>query len=166
MKEQIPEQEHRKIKRDYREGKIRIPAPVWHWKKSKIDFEKQGDIINQDLFSEGYSIIEVKLENLISKFDATQARMYRLKKLYNGKQEERKISQIVKNWINGQALIPPIILLRPPIGIDYLDTDKDVLMPQDGKHRINVAYCYGCDTIPIIVMDKQKDELNRILGIN
>lgn len=91
--------------------------------------------------------------------------MYHLKKIFNGKQDDRKITRIVKKWIDGQALIPPIILIRPKLSLISLDSDMDILMPQDGKHRINVAICYGCKSIPVVVMNKQLSEINRILGV-
>lgn len=69
MKEQISEKEHRQIKKELLNGAVDIPKPIWHLESSEIDFNNQGDLLVDSLFSEGYSIIEVNLENLISKFD-------------------------------------------------------------------------------------------------
>lgn len=155
-----------KIKQLYNKGEINNSsiAPLWITQQEQIDFTHQGNNTYSNLITDGYTILSVNLENLLSCFDSDQAKMYRKMRMYNGQQEPVKIGGVIHSWLIGVTLIPPTILCRDSL-VSSFAKDSDILFPQDGKHRINVAYCSGAETIPIIVWNKQLDKVKRILNI-
>jgi len=164
MTKYIAYNEHEKIKKEQENGIYNSIQPWWHYTKDDIDLKKQGDEIKPELIEESYSILEVNLRFLISKFDPILQEIYNDKILYHERQDKLKISTIIYYWRDENPLIPPTILCRDSTigkGIE----DSDILFPQDGKHRINIANFYGADMIPIIVVNKQLEKVKRILNL-
>ena len=165
MKDKINYDQHKIVKAQFKKGMITKVTPLWHTEKSGINFKLQGDEIDPELLSEGYEILEVDIETLFKCFDSGLPEMYLRKELYNKKQTEEKISGVIHKWQQGVPLIPPTILCRDS-SLIFWNEDSDVLMPQDGKHRLNVAYFFGATTIPIIVVNKQFEKVRRILKLD
>lgn len=165
MKDKINYDQHKIVRNQFKKGIITQVTPLWHIEQNNINFDLQGDKISPDLLSNGYTILNVKLENLIKSFDSGLPEMYLRKQLYNKKQSDEKISGVILKWLQGTPLIPPTILCRDS-SLSFWNEDSDVLMPQDGKHRINVAYFFGAKTIPIIVMNKQLEKVKQILKLD
>ena len=78
-----------------------------------------------------------------------------------------KISSVIYSWQQGQRLIPPTILIYNKEFAETLENSNfestEDLRPQDGKHRINAAYCLGATNIPILVRNRQLDLIKKIL---
>lgn len=157
MKNFIDDDQHKIIKREFRNGKITNLIPLWHHDENQIDFERQGDEIDPDFFSEGFTILEADIRVLFKSFDPLWTSMFLRKELYKKEQCPDKISGVVYHWMQGIHLIPPTILNVH---------DSDCLFPADGKHRLNVAYFFGAETIPIIVANKQLEKVKRIMNLS
>lgn len=146
------------IKRLYDKGEITNITPLWVTDKKKIDFTKQNDGANSRLLADGFIIQWVNIEKLLSNFNQAETKMYRKKKMFNEQQESQKIGQIIYHWRNQVSLIPPTIF-------SSTDGQGGFLFAQDGKHRLNVAYCAGVEEIPILVLKTQLEKIKRILNL-
>lgn len=161
-------QRHEEIYELYQNSQLNNISPLWHINEKDIDFDNQKNELRPDLLEDGFTIIEnVDIESLLDcMFDGYQD-LVREKILYNEEQDETNISGVIDKWLNKIKLIPPTILIWDTIvdqtGILKEDTDK--LFVQDGKHRINVAYYFGANTLPILVINKQLKRIKTILNI-
>lgn len=76
------------------------------------------------------------------------------------------ISRVWDHWLNNQKLIPPTIIIFDQRYMDLLvpgGIPSRELQPIDGKHRLNVAYYFGAETMPIIVLERQVLSIRRRL---
>lgn len=157
MKDRIPFDQLENIKPNFKKGKIPQLTALWHTEQMNIDFEKQGGLAGKNHFSEGYKIIEVNIHDLINSFLPHEIPVYMRKELFKKEQCEHQTSGVIYKWLQGIPLIPPTILDIHNNGCLY---------PIDGKHRLNVAYFFGAETIPIIVANTQLEKVKQILNLS
>lgn len=144
-------------------------VPLWHEAPEQIDLNLQTHSIDTDIIRDGIDVIRnVNFEILLDHLVKGQSELIREKDLFNNDLLETSISKVVNHWRNGEALIPPtIVLVDPeypnPLGITFAYNDE--LHPIDGKHRLNAAYYLGSEQIPIVVLKRQANKIKRILEI-
>lgn len=160
--------EHHRLMADYKENRLRIPDILWHRSIDEIDLSLQPDRLVKGLLAGGLELIaEVDIEILIDRMTKADQRMFRKRKLYNPSFNGHKISSVIYSWQQGQRLIPPTILIYNKEFAETLENSNfestEDLRPQDGKHRINAAYCLGATNIPILVRNRQLDLIKKIL---
>jgi hypothetical protein len=136
----------KKIRKKFERGKIKNLKSHWHLSKDGIDFRKQTHQLNKEFFVDGYTIIEtIDVETLLDSMQGGNPELYRSRQMYHDDWSPWNISKIIDFWVNEEKLIPPTLILNEELNKTYL---------ADGKHRFNVAYCLGDETIPVIVPNK------------
>ncbi len=146
---------HKEIKKLSDENKLVNIKTFWHLKLEDIDFSKQRNPLKEELRIAGVQIIEkVNVELLLNKFIGENTNLFREKVLYNIDLCDWQISEILNYWKNGMKLIPPTIQ----------SINNKYLFPSDGRHRLNIAYYYGVEEIPILVSNFEKQSIIEILN--
>lgn len=154
---------HEEIKTLYLSSKLPIIKPLWQIEISEMDFSMLREPSFKNLSKDEISVIEnVSIESIFDNMYSANQEMFREKILYNQHLSERKISDVLDCWIRGIKLIPPILKVIDG-SLNDINPNTDIVHPDDGKHRINVAYFYGVTEIPIIVLNTQLEKLNRLL---
>lgn len=152
-------EEHLEIYKRFKNGGEKL-TPIWHIEKKDIDFKKTNTTINLSLLEDGYTILAVDAKLLMNKMGTSYVKLYQ-GKLYKDSSED-KISQVIYHWMNGEKLIPPIIIIHDSL---FSDMVTNAIAPQDGNHRLRVAYYFGVEKIPIIVLNQQLNNFKQIMGI-
>jgi hypothetical protein len=138
------------------EGNLTSLSCQWHVNLSDINF---FDLNNSEIFEllrDGLEIIDVvSIQKLIEAMPEEWLDLFEDRQLFHDDLGASNIANVIQHWRDGQKLIPPIITL--------MDNNEEVY-PADGKHRVNVAYFFNADTIPIIVPKSQKDRIIELLN--
>lgn len=151
----IPWEIHEKIYKHFKNGGQKL-TPLWHLDKKDIDFERTDTTLIQ--LKNGYSIVEVDAAALMNKMGPPYVKLYS-GKLYHDN-SERKISQVLYHWMNGEKLIPPVIIIHDETISSIV---SNAVAPQDGNHRLRAAYHFGVKKIPIIVLDAQLSKFIKMM---
>lgn len=161
---------HEKILEEYRMGELERPNISWHLSINDIDV-KQGINMHPNLLSSGLSIISnVSMKTLMNCMNQDYVTALRRKKLYDENGSDRSTSQIINHWRQKRKLTPPTIVvfnqqLFEAIGKEHLIPSSE-LQPNDGRHRLNAAYYFGEESIPIVVWKPQHGTIKEILDLN
>lgn len=156
---------HKEIFELFESSQLTALKPLWHTDINDIDLSKQRHNLTAYLLIDGFTILQdIDIELLFSKMYPGNPEMFKEKILYNDDLIDWQISDIIDNWRNNIKLIPPTILVMDKV-IDNSIENSCQIFPTDGKHRINVAYYYGAEAIPIFVINRQLDKIKRILNI-
>lgn len=138
-------------------GQLKSLEILWHENIDDIDLSKQYHSLDKPLLEAGFDIIKnVDIELLFDKMLEGNPQLFREKRLFHEELSSSNIANIIDHWLRKEKLIPPTILL--------VENSTD-LFPTDGKHRLNVAYYFGVTTIPIFVINPQKEKILEILKI-
>ncbi|WP_341900734.1 hypothetical protein [Fluviicola taffensis] len=142
------------IKSKFLQNQIKEVKAVWHLDKKDIDFTLQPDKLNAELIADYILIESVKTDVLIKSLQNKDA--YLKNKLFSDIWDEYNILHIIHCWLNNQPLIPPTIMFNKNLG---------ECMAVDGKHRLNVAYHFGHEFLPIIIPKTNYDEVKKKLDL-
>lgn len=143
--------------------------PLWHTNPEDINFFLQKDQLDEKLLAHGFTVIEnVNIEILLDNMEDGNPDLFREKKLYNEDLIDTNISKVINHWMNNEKLIPPTITIADNFLTTILKcppTNNPKLFASDGKHRLNVAYFFGSEHIPIVVLTPQLDIIKVKLGM-
>lgn len=87
-------------------------------------------------------INDVSMEILITKLQRGNPEIIKSKDLFHPRMNRNKTGQIVDAWKRNIPLLPPTIFFIPQM---------KRLEIEDGRHRLNIAYYFEAEKIPIIV---------------
>lgn len=121
-------------------SKLQLPAPLWKVNLALIDLSKLPDNLIDEITNNGFELEWIDFPKYLSKINKGRARILNQKKIFHPDAMEHKICRIIEHWQKGEELTPPVVT-----AID------GYLVPLDGNHRINVAYCYGVTSIPVLI---------------
>ncbi len=141
----------------HKKGELVGVEPKWHVTQRGIDLDSQRyeSVPNEYLetMNKGFTILKnVNCKSILNSISKDDASIYRRRKVFNTWYNDRHVSEILFCWLNGKKLIPPTLMFN---GM------KNYLV--DGKHRFNVAYSLGAETLPILVSNEHLDEVRRRL---
>ncbi len=143
------------IKKSYESGEILTLNAHWHLSVNDIDFSCQREQINDDLLSEGYTLIpDVEVESLLDSMQDGNPELYRRKSLFGKYWSDYKICDVINHWQSDTRLIPPTIIFNRLLNKIYV---------AEGKHRLNVAYFFGCKVLPIIVPNVYLPQVRKLI---
>jgi hypothetical protein len=128
----------------FKAGALGNLKPLWHFKHEDIDFLKQTHQLDEQYLVTGYTVLRVvNFDQLLNSFYGGQGSFISDGKIIDRNRfKDNQLCRIVEHWLNGEALIPPIILYNNGLSQNY---------PADGNHRMKMAYYLGVKEIPIIV---------------
>jgi hypothetical protein len=148
------------IKKKLKNNEIKDLEILWHTNYNHIDFSLQKDQIDDNTISNGWTIIEsIDVDTLLNSMAVTDKEIYSKVILFNPDANDRQLCEIIKFWLREEKLIPPTVIAKP----DIEGINKIYLL--DGKHRFNVAYYFGIERLPIIVLNNHLDEVKRLLNL-
>ena len=160
---------HTKIQALINSNEITDLTPLWHTNPEDINFFLQKDQLDEKLLTHGFSIIEnVNIEILMDNMEDGNPALFRDKILYNEDLIDTNISKVINHWMNNEKLIPPTITIADNFLTTTLKCPSTInpkLFASDGKHRLNVAYFFGSEHIPIVVLTPQLITIKDKLGI-
>ncbi len=143
------------FKKKYECGKLKPVQPLWHTDMDKIKIRRDKEHLkpsNTDLI-----INNIDVDQLLKSLDEESKVIFMEKTLFNNKMNSIKTYQVVTYWTKRRKLIPPRI---------FWEKDTDSLRIEDGRHRLNAAYCYGVKMIPVVIYKHQFSEVVNHLGID
>jgi ParB-like chromosome segregation protein Spo0J len=159
-------QRHDQLVNAYKAGTLPRPDIQWHQNLQDIDLSLQPDKLHLKLVAEGLSILpNVRLKTLVSRMREADAAIFRRKKLYEHA-GDHQTSRALDLWLQGEKLIPPTILIFDQPFMDLVcrhGIPSTELQPVDGKHRLSICCYFGIHAIPILVLERQLDQIKRIL---
>ncbi len=160
---------HIKIEALINNKEITDLTPLWHTNPEDINFLLQKDQLDEKLLAHGFTVIEnVNIEILLDNMEDGNPDLFREKILYNEDLIDNNISKVINHWMNNEKLIPPTITIADNFLTTILKcppTNNPKLFASDGKHRLNVAYFFGSEHIPIVVLSPQLNTIKDKLGM-
>ena len=112
------------------------------WLSNKLEIKKSKDPGWKDVNLNRYQVfcdinIDILLNNLSKDFHS----YFFPKQLFNPRFDQHRTSGIVDAWVRDIKLPPPLLKVN----------NRDELYIEDGKHRINAAYCLNQSKLPILM---------------
>lgn len=123
----------------------------WHASPTNIDFDLQGEQLDDKYIANGYHILKVLVEEIVKNMVGDWGGLFALKELWNNQLDEYKTLDVLWHWKDNEALIPPFFTIH-----------NGKISPSEGKHRFNASYALGEDHIHLIISTIDKavfDEL-------
>ncbi|TRX34980.1 hypothetical protein FNW52_12625 [Flavobacterium sp. ZT3R18] len=115
--------------------------PYWHLSKEKIDFENLPEKKPTFIQNEEYEIYWIKVKELLSNLKYNAEKVYGKKSIWTLQHNDNKITKVLIHWQNEENLIPIILNIPEP----------NLILIQDGHHRLTVANFLDCEKIPVII---------------
>lgn len=138
---------------------IKLPIDEW----PEFDFKWNTNIeeclkynLDDDTETpENYLLIEVNFDELHARLPS-HIQKYNKDNFWQSYVDERKISRIIHRQVNGELIAPPML--------NILDTHPDIVVINDGNHRIGVCLMKNPKTIPIIIPKNKIQDFSRLFN--
>ncbi|WP_075173749.1 ParB N-terminal domain-containing protein [Neptunomonas phycophila] len=136
-----------KLVRAYKNSTPKV-TPIWDATPNSITF---NDISNEILQS-GMDIYTASFDDVWA--GIFEPEIYDKDTLWKTIHDSRKIARVIEAWENKQALSPLFFVKHG---------SKDLALVADGKHRLTVARCMGCENIPFMVQSNTSSWLKNAI---